>query len=75
MFIPAGVLAGRIWRWKGLWVAAGLCVGIEILQLVTSRGLCEFDDVFHNMIGAVIGIGIAVVIEKMVSASKERQGK
>ena len=50
-------------------------MGIEILQLVTSRGLCEFDDVFHNMIGAVIGIGIAVVIEKMVSASKERQGK
>lgn len=75
MFVPVCVLVGWIWRWRGLWFAAGLSVGIEILQLVTSRGLCEFDDVFHNMIGAVIGIGIVVVIEKMVSASKERQGK
>lgn len=75
VFVPVGVLAGRIWRWKGLLVAVGLSAAIEILQLVTSRGLCEFDDVFHNMIGAVIGIGIVVVIEKMVSASKERQGK
>ena len=62
MFVPVGVLAGRIWRWKGLWVAAGLSVGIEILQLVTSRGLCEFDDVFHNMVGAIIGVGIIILV-------------
>ena len=61
MFVPVGVLAGRIWHWKGLWVAAGLSVFIEILQLVTARGLCEFDDVFHNMIGAVIGVGIVMI--------------
>ncbi len=61
MFVPVGVLAGRIWRWKGLWVAAGLSVFIEVLQLVTSRGLCEFDDVFHNVIGAVIGVGIVMI--------------
>ena len=70
MFLPVGVLAGRIWRWKGLWVAAGLCVGIEILQLVTSRGLCEFDDVFHNMIGAVIGIGIVMIGRKLLGESE-----
>lgn len=64
MFVPVGVLVGWIWRWKGLGVAAGLSVGIEILQLVTSRGLCEFDDVFHNMIGAVIGVGIVMVVGK-----------
>ena len=61
MFLPVGVLAGRIWSWKGLWIAAGLSVGIEILQLVTARGLCEFDDVIHNMIGAVIGIGVVMI--------------
>ena len=61
MFVPVGVLAGRIWRWKGLWVAAGLSVFIEVLQLVTCRGLCEFDDVFHNVIGAVIGVGIVMI--------------
>lgn len=66
VFVPVGVLAGRIWRWKGLWVAAGLSVFIEVLQLITARGLCEFDDVFHNMFGAVIGVGIVLAFEKVV---------
>ena len=64
MFAPVGVLVGWIWRWRGLWIAAGLSVGIEILQLVTSRGLCEFDDVFHNMIGAAIGVGVVMLCLK-----------
>jgi hypothetical protein len=65
MFVPVGVLAGTLWKWRGLWFAVGLSVFIEILQLVTSRGLCEFDDVFHNMIGAVIGVGLIVLIHKI----------
>lgn len=70
MFIPVGVLTGRIWRWKGLWVAAGLSIAIELLQIVTSRGLCEFDDVFHNMIGAVIGTALVIA----VSYANENRG-
>lgn len=58
MFAPIGVLTGHLWKWKGLWVAAGLSIAIELLQLITARGLCEFDDIIHNMIGAVIGIGL-----------------
>ena len=65
MFAPVGVLTGHRWKWRGLWVAAGLSVGIEILQLITARGLCEFDDVFHNMIGAAIGVGIVVLCVKL----------
>lgn len=70
MFLPVGVLAGRIWRWRGLWVAAGLSIGIELLQLITARGLCEFDDVIHNMIGAVIGVGIVVIGRKLLGESE-----
>lgn len=70
MFLPVGVLAGRIWRWRGLWVAAGLSMGIEILQLITARGLCEFDDIFHNMIGAVIGIGVVMIGRKLLGESE-----
>ena len=65
MFLPIGVIAGRIWRWRGLWVAAGLSVVIEVLQLITARGLCEFDDVMHNMIGAAIGVGIVMLCAKL----------
>lgn len=31
----------------------------------SGRGLCEFDDMLHNMIGAVIGVGLVMVIKKM----------
>ena len=68
MFVPVGVLAGRIWRWRGLWVAVGLSVAIEVLQLVSHRGLCEFDDVIHNVIGAVIGFTLITAVNKMKSA-------
>lgn len=64
MFIPIGVLIGRLWKWKGLWFAACLSLVIELLQLVMSRGLCEFDDVFHNCIGAAAGIGIVMFAGK-----------
>ena len=64
MFIPIGALAGWLWKWKGLLVAAGFSIAIGLLQLVTTRGLMEFDDVLHNMIGAVVGVGIVMVVGK-----------
>ena len=70
MFVPVGVIVGRIWRWKGLWVAAGLSIVIEILQLITARGLCEFDDVMHNLIGAAIGVGIVTLIYRAIRVDR-----
>jgi glycopeptide antibiotics resistance protein len=37
---------------------------IEMLQLVLKRGLFEFDDMFHNTLGGVIGYGIYVLFRK-----------
>ena len=71
MFVPVGVLVGWIWRWRGLWAAAGLSIFIEILQLITARGLCEFDDVIHNMIGALIGVGIVMIGRKLFRGETE----
>ena len=65
MFIPIGVLLGRRIGWKGLLVAAGLSIVIEVLQLVSQRGLCEFDDVIHNTIGALIGVGVVILFDKI----------
>lgn len=62
MFMPVGVLTGLIWKWRGILVAAGLSAGIEVLQLITTRGLCEFDDFMHNSLGAAIGIAVAMII-------------
>ncbi len=64
MFIPVGVLTGRIWRWRGLLAAAGLSVLIEVLQMVSRRGLMEFDDVIHNCLGAVVGMVMLMLIRE-----------
>ncbi len=34
---------------------------IESIQLVTRRGLFEFDDIFHNTLGGVIGLLLCLV--------------
>lgn len=71
MFVPVGVLAGRIWRWKGLGFGVGLSCAVEMLQLITSRGLCEFDDVIHNAVGTVIGVGIVVAGKVVMKYQKQ----
>lgn len=35
-----------------------------MLQLITARGLCEFDDVIHNTIGAIVGVGLVMIWKK-----------
>lgn len=71
MFVPVGVLGGKLWKWRGLWFAAGLSVVIEVLQLVSSRGLCEFDDVIHNCIGAAVGVGIVILLRTVMKRTEE----
>lgn len=67
MFIPIGIFGGRLWGWKALIFVAGLSFVIEVLQLITARGLFEFDDVIHNFIGAAIGIVITALTIKLHS--------
>lgn len=58
LFIPLGFfLAWTTKRilWKSVLIGLFTSVGIEATQYFFRLGLCEFDDVFHNMLGAVIG--------------------
>lgn len=72
LFAPIGflllyVLPQRRW-WKALLFGLGFSCFIELLQLIGKRGTCEFDDLFHNTIGCLIGYFIAwllVVIFKV----------
>ena len=64
--VPVGFLLSFIMNRRSWWKAA--LVGflfssvIELSQLVFKRGLCEFDDVFHNTLGCVIGYGIGIMM-------------
>lgn len=71
LFIPLGVLAGCLWKWKGILIGLGVSMIVEILQLISDRGLCEFDDILHNTLGAFIGISIYMLVET-VSKRKRR---
>ena len=63
-FIPVGMLLGfvfdRIKWWEVLLIGVGFSVLIETLQFFFKRGFAEFDDVFHNVLGCMIGYGIYV---------------
>lgn len=55
----------RVIRWH--WLS---CV-VELLQLVTSRGSCEFDDVIHNAVGTAVGVGIILLGRKLFRGEAE----
>ena len=62
LFVPVGAFLWLSLKkrqlWKALLFGCLVSVSIEILQLALKRGLCEFDDVFHNTLGCLIGFGI-----------------
>lgn len=59
-FIPVGlVLANLLPRgkyWGSVVLAAILSAGIELAQLLSHRGLFEYDDMLCNTLGAALGV-------------------
>lgn len=77
MFVPFGLLAGCVFKrigWKKMLVAS-LCLSvlIETLQFILKRGFAEFDDVFHNTLGAVIGFGVYALMAATVRLILDRR--
>lgn len=61
LFIPLGILLAcqkKLSFDKSVLIGVGISAIIELLQLVTKRGLCETDDVIHNCLGLLIGLGL-----------------
>lgn len=61
LLLPYGCLVpvtlGRKIGWKeGLLIGFGTSSVIETLQLITCRGLFEFDDFVHNGLGCMLGV-------------------
>ena len=63
LFIPVGLLAPG---WKTVGLAAGYSMLIELAQLVSFRGLFEFDDVIHNALGTALGVLLALGIRRLM---------
>ena len=63
MFIPVGLL-GATWKTVGL--AAIYSTMIELSQLISYRGLFEFDDIIHNTLGAALGVLLALLLAHLI---------
>ena len=68
-FVPWGFLFPFVLdytkRIKGmLIITLGFSLLIEIIQIVFRCGLFEFDDIFHNTLGALIGYGLWKLVSK-----------
>ncbi|MFK3939261.1 VanZ family protein [Alkalihalobacillus sp. NPDC078783] len=70
MFLPLGILLPLLHdRFKkAIWTIAGallLTLSIETFQYFTGFGVFEFDDLFNNTLGAIIGYGLTMSILKL----------
>ena len=71
-FIPFGVLAPLCvdgsWKRKLVFTVASACLlsgTVEFLQLLYKLGFAEFDDVFDNTMGAVIGAVVVLMLGRV----------
>ena len=72
LFIPIGILIMILLTCKHKMLITVICgfvltTAIELIQLIFHRGLFEFDDIFHNTLGTVIGIGIYLLMVKILT--------
>lgn len=63
LFIPFGIIGAKAIGWVIIPVATGLSVMIETIQLISHRGLFEFDDVIHNALGTAVGYMMYILIQ------------
>ena len=79
MFLPLGILLPLGFQslrqgWKILVLSFGSSLVIELLQLVTKRGMFEPDDLLGNAVGALIGYGLFLLGWKMASKLRRKAG-
>jgi glycopeptide antibiotics resistance protein len=69
VFVPAGALLPRAWPWSAragrvALVAAAFSASVEAAQYASGRRVADVDDVLLNATGALVGYGLAMVIDR-----------
>lgn len=68
LFVPMGAILYRLKpKWYVVFVPVLISIVIEVAQYVLDLGVCEFDDVFNNGLGGVIGVVLCWVIVRLTS--------
>lgn len=66
MFVPLGILLPLIFKncrkyWVTYLIGLFFTLIIEVIQLISGRGIFEIDDIFNNTLGCIIGYGIVMI--------------
>lgn len=66
MFVPLGILLPLIFKncrkyWVTYLVGLFFTLIIEVIQLISGRGIFDIDDIFNNTLGCIIGYGIVII--------------
>lgn len=77
LFIPIGILLSVLISQKNAWfsiiLSLILSAALEVTQLITHRGLFEFDDIIHNVLGAVIGVMLYMLSKNLREKFQDRK--
>ena len=69
--IPAGIKKMQQF-WKTYLAGFLFTLLIEMIQLITGRGLFEVDDLIYNTLGSIIGYGIFTIIKAIICKVRKR---
>ncbi len=75
LFMPFAAIAQRFGVNKKWIVVYGLFISlvIEVTQFITRLGGFEIDDLIYNTLGAIIGLGISILINRIMCAGVTSQ--
>ena len=59
--------------WKILLIGGAFSLLIETLQFVLKRGFAEVDDVFHIVLGCMIGYGVYAAVAYLIKGAKMKR--
>ena len=67
LFIPIGLMVSVLLKrpWLAVLIGVLMSAAIEVTQLLTHRGLFEFDDILYNSVGAVIGFLLYLLLKRI----------
>ena len=72
LFVPLGFSMALITKktWMVIVAVLVLTIATETIQLIFGLGLFEWDDIFNNTLGAVIGLGLAGFLQHEKNSSR-----